>query len=91
MLGAFYYSGKESVNLKASATRNGELEIGSIPVSKYDHFNQLLETTAINNVESSKWNCQDWSLSALDRLRAEGFIEEQYTNDVIKYWLREDK
>lgn len=59
MLGAFYYSGEETVNINSSGSKNGELEIGAIPVSKYDRFKQLLEAAPINNIESSNWNCQD--------------------------------
>ena len=91
MPGAFYYSGEERVNINSSGSKIGELEIGAIPVSKYDRFKQLLAAGPVNNVQSSNWNCQDWSLSVLDWLRQEGFVEEQYQNDVIKYWLREDK
>ncbi|KAF1828386.1 hypothetical protein BDW02DRAFT_563111 [Decorospora gaudefroyi] len=91
MPGAFYYLGEERVNINSSGSKNGELEIGAIPVSKYDRFKQLLADAPINNVESSNWNCQYWSLSVLDWLRQERFIEEQYQNNVIKYWLREDK
>ncbi|KAF2022238.1 hypothetical protein BU24DRAFT_488487 [Aaosphaeria arxii CBS 175.79] len=91
MPGAFYYSGGEAVNPESSDAKNQELEIGSVPVDKYARFTQLLANVPIIIDESSKWNCQDWSLEALDRFRREGFIEEQYQNNVIKYWLREDK
>lgn len=91
MPGAFYYSGEERVNINSSRSKNGELEVGFIAVDKFDRFKQLLAAAPITNVESSRWNCQDWSLSVLDSFRREGFIEEQYPNNVIQYWLREDK
>ncbi|ORY17590.1 hypothetical protein BCR34DRAFT_530087, partial [Clohesyomyces aquaticus] len=66
-------------------SKNGELEIGSVPTVKYDRFKQLLATNPITKDKSLKWNCQDWSLRVLRELREEGFIEEQYSNDVVKY------
>jgi hypothetical protein len=70
---------------------NRQLEVGSVPVEKYERFKQLLRAVPIDNVESSRWNCQNWSLVALDWLRAKGFIGEEYPNNVIQYWLREDQ
>lgn len=91
MPGAFYYSGEETVEVSKSGSKNGQLEVGSVPVEKYERFKQLLRAVPIDNVESSKWNCQNWSLAALDWFRAEGFIAEEYPNNVIQYWLREDQ
>lgn len=91
MPGSFSYSGEETVNAIFSGDKNGELEIGAVPVEKYSRFKQLLADVPITKIESSQWNCQDWSLKALDFLRQEGFIEEQYQDNVISYWLREDK
>jgi hypothetical protein len=91
MPGAFYYSGEESVDLSRSGSKNGQLEVGFVPVKKYNRFKQLLEAVPIDNVESSGWNCQSWSLAALDWLRAEGLVAEEYPNNVIQYWLREDQ
>ena len=65
--------------------------VGFVPVEKYDRFKQLLEAVRIDNVESSEWNRQDWSLAALDCLRAEGLVAEEYPNNVIQYWLRENQ
>ena len=58
MPGAFYYSGKESVDLLMSGSKNGQLEVGFVPVEKYNRFKQLLEAVPIDNVEASGWNCQ---------------------------------
>lgn len=92
MPGAFYYSGQEAVNKNSSASKNGELEIGAVPVSKYNRFIQLLAQAPITKDESSGWNCQDWSLTVLNWFRTEGFItNEDLTNHNIKYWLREDQ
>ena len=91
MPGAFYYSGEESIDVSRSGSKNGQLEVGFVHVEKYDRFKQLLEAVPIDNIESSGWNCQSWSLAALDWLRAEGLVAEEYTNDVVRYWLREDQ
>jgi len=60
-------------------------------VTKYDRFKQLLAAVLIDNEESSGWNCQDWSLAALQWLREEEFVDEEYQDNVVKYWLREDQ
>ncbi|TVY67449.1 hypothetical protein LSUE1_G007444 [Lachnellula suecica] len=86
MPGAFYFSGEESVDLARSGSKNGQLEVGTVPVAKYDLFKQLLGAVPIDNDESSGWN----SLQ-VDWLRAEGFVSEDYPNNVIQYWLREDR
>lgn len=91
MPGGFHYSAEETMDITKSGSQKAELEVGSVPVEKYERFKQLLEEVPIDNVESSGWNCQNWSLTALDRLRAEGFIAEECTNNVIQHWLREDQ
>ncbi|KAF2453927.1 hypothetical protein BDY21DRAFT_115119 [Lineolata rhizophorae] len=83
MPGAFYYSGEERVNINSSGSKKEELEIGAVPQNKYARFKQLLAAAPITKDESSKWNCQDWSLKVLDWLREEGFVEEQYQNNTI--------
>lgn len=90
MPGAFYYSGEERVKINSSGSKNREFEIEAISVSKYNRFKQLLAAARIENVESSNRNCQDWSLNVLEWLRQEGFTEEEYQNNVIRYWLREE-
>lgn len=90
MPGAFRCVGEERVELAVYGKKNGELEIGSVPVEKYNRFKQLLEKVPIDNVESSEWNCQSWCIAALDLFRVEGFVDGEYSNDVIRNWLRED-
>ena len=91
MPGSFYYSGEEAVDLSKIDGENGQLEVGSIPLQKYERFKQLLQVVTIDNVESSGWNCQSWSLEALDNLREEGLVADDYPNNVIQHWLREDQ
>ncbi len=90
MPGGFYYRGEENVDLEKSSSVKQVLEVGAVPAGKIDRFKELLNTVEIDNDESTKWNCQSWSLEALDLLRLEGFILEDYSNNVIQNWLRED-
>ena len=91
MPGGFYYSGEESVNIDGSQRKVHELDIGTVPGDKYDRFKQLLAAAPVTNDETSKWNCQNWSLQVLDWLRGEGFITEDYKNEIIQYWVRENQ
>jgi hypothetical protein len=56
-----------------------------------NRIKELIDRVNIVNDESSSWNCQDWSLDALDKLAEEGFVHEYYTKAVVKYWLREEQ
>ncbi|KAL9104744.1 MAG: hypothetical protein Q9163_000356 [Psora crenata] len=76
MPGAFYYGGPEQ---------------GEVESEKMDKVTEKLRAIPIEKNEASSRNCQGWSLAALDVLRKEGFIDDQYTNEVIKNWLREDE
>jgi hypothetical protein len=89
MPGGFYHQGEENVDLKKSSSVKEVLEVGAIPAGKINGFKQLLNTVKIDNSESTKWNCQSRSLEALELLRLEGFILEDYPNNMIQYWLRE--
>ncbi|OBT77767.1 hypothetical protein VF21_03767 [Pseudogymnoascus sp. 05NY08] len=91
MPGSFYNSAEEAVDLSKIDGANGQPEVGSIPLQKYERFKQLLQAVTINNIESSGWNCQSWSLAALDNLRGEGLVADDYPNNVIRHWLREDQ
>lgn len=48
-----------------------------------------LKEELLNTVESSGWNCQDWALEGLEKLRADGFIYDGYTRETVKAWLKE--
>jgi hypothetical protein len=84
MPGAFCYPDEQSLDLSRSSSKNGQLEIGFVPVEKWDRFKQLLEAMPVDNVESLGQNCQRWSLTALDWLRVEGVVAEEYSNNVIQ-------
>jgi hypothetical protein len=89
MPGAFYYPGPEDVNLTKSASVKEELQIGEVVAAKLDLVHQRLKECRIETVESSGWNCQDWTLEGLEKLRAEGFVDATYTEGVVRNWLRE--
>ncbi|OBT99230.1 hypothetical protein VE01_02740 [Pseudogymnoascus verrucosus] len=90
MPGTFYHSAEEAVDLSKLDGANGRLEVGSIPLQKYELYKQLLQEVTIDNVESSGWNCQNWSLAALDN-REQDLVADDYSNNVIRHWLSEDQ
>ncbi|EPE28766.1 hypothetical protein GLAREA_09887 [Glarea lozoyensis ATCC 20868] len=90
MSGGFYYQGDEDLDLKEPPSAKEILEVETIPADKIERFGRLLESVKVKNDESSKWNCQSWSLEVLDILRLEGFVSEDYPNNVVQNWLRED-
>lgn len=91
MPGAFYYSGPGEMDTQKSGSKKLDLEIGLIEAGRMDRVTEILQNVFIESDEASLWNCQDWSLAALEVLRKEGFIDDQYTNEGIKHWLREDQ
>ncbi|KAF2755529.1 hypothetical protein EJ05DRAFT_104917 [Pseudovirgaria hyperparasitica] len=90
MPGAFYYEGEEKVVPHAPGSIKAEVEIGAVPVARYERFKELLKAVPISKDESSGWNCQDWSLQALASLREEGFVDDTYSDAALRYWLREE-
>lgn len=83
MPGAFYYKGPEDVDLNKSGSLKEELQIGEVDEAKLDVINQRLKECRIDTVESSGRNCQDWALEGVDKLRAEGFVYESFTQSRI--------
>lgn len=90
MPGGFHNQEEENVDLKKSSSIKEVLEVGAIPAGKIAQFKQILDSVGTDNNESTKWNCQNWSLEALSLLRWEGFVSEDYPNNVIQYWLKEE-
>jgi hypothetical protein len=66
-----------------------ELQIGEVDAAKLDVVHQRLKEWRIEIAESSRWNCQDWTLEGLEKLRAEGFVDATYTEEVVRNWLKE--
>lgn len=91
MPGGFSYRGEETADLQTKEGIVEILEVGIIPARKLSLVKEILQGVPIIVDEASKWNCQSWCLEALDRLREEGFVLEDYSNEVFRYWLREEK
>jgi hypothetical protein len=89
MPGGFSYQGPEPAELANLTNKLRELEIGSIPSDALKNITDMLEKIPISKDESSGWNCQDWTLTAIDALRKAGYIWSGYENDMIKNWLKE--
>jgi hypothetical protein len=70
--------GPEDADLNKPGSLKEELQIGEVDAAKLDSVHKLLKECSIDNIESSGWNCQDWGLERLEKLRAEGFVDETY-------------
>jgi hypothetical protein len=89
MPGGFHYPGPEGLDLTTSEPPRDILELGEIDESKLDRIHGILKDLRIETSESSGWNCQNWALSGLDRLRTEGFVYDHFTQEAVKSWLKE--
>ncbi|EPE04408.1 hypothetical protein F503_01412 [Ophiostoma piceae UAMH 11346] len=89
MPGAFYYQGPEKVDLSKSGSLKEELEVGEVDDAKLGKVHELLKDVTIDNVESSGWNCQDWALAGMEKLKAEGFVYDYLTAEALKNWMKE--
>jgi hypothetical protein len=70
--------GPEDADLNKPGSLKEELQIGEVDAAKLDSVHKLLKECSIDNIESSGWSCQDWALERLEKLRAEGFVDETY-------------
>jgi hypothetical protein len=89
MPGNFRYNGPEEVDLNKSSSLKTELQIGEVDAARLDSLYNCLKECRIDQSESSGWNCQDWALDGLEKLKAEGFVYEEYTQEMVKNWLKE--
>jgi hypothetical protein len=39
--------------------------------------------------EDAEWNCQDWALEGLERLKKAGVVREDLERERVKAWLKE--
>lgn len=85
MAGGYYYPGPETIDLNKSAKAKQEMEIGEIDDTKLTEIWACLKEVNEEKNESSPWNCQDWALEGVEKLRAKGFIGPDNTREVIKY------
>ena len=89
MPGAFHYDGPESnEDMIRSNTRIEEIEIGELPAGRLAEFERIAKDEAISKQEYG-WNCQNWTNSVLERLKASGFGHTYITADSVKSWLKE--
>jgi len=63
--------------------------VGEVDASSFDKIHEILKDLEIDTSESSGWNCQNWALNGLEKLKEEGFIYDHMTTDVVKNWLKE--
>ncbi|BDD60318.1 hypothetical protein MPDQ_004700 [Monascus purpureus] len=89
MPGVFYYVGPEEIDLAKFSSLKDELLIEEVDESKLSLVHQHLKECRIDTVELSGWNCQGWALEGLEKLRADGFIYDGYTREIVKAWLKE--
>lgn len=89
MPGGFYYPGPEDTDLWRSERPKHELEIGEVETSQLEEFHDILARVPIEKNESSRWNCQDWTLDGLISLKEAGFVWDHITGEAMKNWLRE--
>ncbi|KAF3921334.1 hypothetical protein ABW21_db0209636 [Orbilia brochopaga] len=92
MPGAFYYQGAEKdADINRSSTAKAKMEIGTVNHDALDVFQEACNRIDIEKREHIKWNCQTWTLSALEELRKVSGVDIWYDNDAIKSWLREQE
>ncbi|KAH7139218.1 hypothetical protein B0J11DRAFT_575136 [Dendryphion nanum] len=102
MPGAFHYSGPETLDLDQSSTSLAEaadlvrcvppkekLEIGEVEEEKMDRVREVFEEVGIVRTEYRGWNCQNWGMEALERLRGEACVYEWITGEGVRRWLKE--
>ncbi|KAF1824366.1 uncharacterized protein K489DRAFT_378776 [Dissoconium aciculare CBS 342.82] len=94
MPGSFHYPGPEALDLsKTLPAPNQELEIGEIDADELDRVHEILAMVSIDLGESTKWNCQNWSLEGLERMkRVEGGGIGVYSHldaKIVRDWLKE--
>lgn len=90
MPGSFYYPGPENVELEKLQPRKNELDVGQLDSSELAEIHDILKLIRIDKVESSGWNCQDWTLDAMAKLQERGVVYDYITKEQVRNWLKED-
>ena len=90
MPGAFHYDGPEKFDHLSSGLglKLEEVDVGEVPVQKAKSFEKIIEAVHISKQEFD-WNCQNWTLDALERLKDSGYLYDYITTEGIKAWLKE--
>nr|POE79459.1 hypothetical protein CFP56_07524 [Quercus suber] len=89
MPGNFHYEGPEELDLGKFGDPKEVLEVGEVDLSRIVDVYGILKQVRIDTVESSGWNCQDWTLDGLDDLKKGGFVHDSLTREGVKHWLKE--
>ncbi len=91
MPGGFYYVGPEPVTFDLAQPNNlrEKLEIGEVDESLLNRLHEIFGKLWIDTVESSGWNCQNWSLDWFEKLKQEGIVYSYLTPESVKGWLKE--
>lgn len=61
-----------------SGTYRGSLKIGQIQAVEREAFEEVIQSVPIH-LRRTDWNCQNWVVSALERLQAAGFLSKGVT------------
>jgi hypothetical protein len=59
---------------RGSTTPHQEVPISSIPVSKFEQLNQVLQTTGVPRPKPLTWNCQTWLRQAMQNVEAASLV-----------------
>ncbi|PPQ84134.1 hypothetical protein CVT25_003348 [Psilocybe cyanescens] len=99
MPGAFHYDGPEPSSSTAPdplllAAKRNEVDIGSVPPDKVDLVAQICSAIPIDQTEDpsdseSGWNCQSWTVSVVQEMKKEGFVDEWITEEYLRGFLKE--
>lgn len=70
---------------RGSTTPHQEVPLSSIPVSKFEQLNRVLETTTVPRPKPSTWNCQTWLRQAMENMETADLVSR---NAASGYYAR---
>ena len=59
---------------RGSTTPHQEVPVSSIPVSRFEQLNQILQTTRVPRPKPSTWNCQTWLRQAMENVESASLV-----------------
>lgn len=77
----------ECMEILADAYR-GCLPLGNIDLARSSEAERLMQQVVIHRGRED-WNCQNWVLSAVDKLKANGILPPHVSSDLIRSGLEE--
>lgn len=95
MPGGFYYPGPEQLDM----SQGGEpgwlferLEVGEVDEGDIAAVHETLAAVDVVKDESAGWNCQDWAMAGVDKLReaGKGWIHDKITGEGVYAFLGEN-